>query len=88
MPRPRKVQNEAILDVIDSLNGNQEQYSSPDIGKALGLSRPTVNRRLQEMDGENWIRVKRFRDDMGHRRYTVRILAKGRRKLERFRANA
>lgn len=83
MPRPRKVTNEEILGVIMALNEKDADYSSETIGEEIGLSRPTVNRRLKEMDQDDWIRVKPFRDENGHRRYTVRVLAKGRKKVER-----
>lgn len=82
MPRPRKVTNEQLLAVIIELNENDSEYSSESIGAQVDLSRPTVNRRLKEMDAEDWIRVAPYRDDFGHRRYTVRVLAKGRRKVE------
>lgn len=82
MPRPRKVSNEELLAVVMELNESDADYSSESIGDRLSLSRPTVNRRLKEMDGEDWIRVTSFRDDFGHRRYTVRVLAKGRKKVE------
>lgn len=81
MPRPRKVTNEQLLAVIIELNESESEYSSESIGAQIDLSRPTVNRRLKEMDAEDWIRVSPYRDDFGHRRYTVRVLAKGRRKV-------
>lgn len=84
MPRPRKVSNEAILAIIMELNESDADYSSESIGEQLDLSRPTVNRRIKEMDGDDWIRVAPFRDDFGHRRYTVKVLAKGRKKVESF----
>lgn len=88
MPRPRKIQNEELLSAIMELNEADADYSSEEIGEKVGLSRPTVNRRLKEMDEEDWIRVKPFRDDNGHRRYTIRVLAKGRKKAEGWRKKA
>lgn len=84
MPRPRKIANEEILSVIMALNEQDADYSSQSIGDQVGLSRPTINRRLQEMDEDDWVRVQPFRDGNGHRRYTVRVLAKGRKKVERY----
>lgn len=82
MPRPRKVTNEQLLALVMELNEDDADYSSERIGEQLGVSRPTVNRRLQEMSDDDWVRVAPFRDEYGHRRYTVRVLAKGRKKVE------
>lgn len=88
MPRPRTVTNEQVLSVVMALNESDADYSSQTIGEQVGLSRPTVNRRLKEMDQEDWLRIKPFRDENGHRRYTVRVLAKGRKKVERWRRDS
>lgn len=88
MPRPRKVPNEAIVDAILALQEDGIEFGSPYLGEQVGLSRPTINRRLREMDEQNWLRVKQYRDDTGHRRYTIRVLAKGRKVAERYRREA
>lgn len=88
MPRPRKVDNAAILDAIVRLTDDGTQFNSTDLGDAVGLSRPTVNRRLKEMDEQNLLRVKPFRDDNGHRRYAVKVLARGRKVAERYRRDS
>lgn len=84
MPRPRKVPNEVVLGTIIQLIDDGTEFNSSEVGAKIGLSRPTVNRRLKEMDDADWLRVKPYRDDSGHRRYTVRVLAKGRKALERY----
>lgn len=85
MPRPRKVSNEVVLGTIMQFLDDEVEFNSADVGEKIGLSRPTVNRRLREMDDANWLRVKPYRDDNGHRRYNVRVLAKGRKAVERYR---
>lgn len=84
MPRPRKVENDEILVIIKRLVDENAEFSSEYLGAQVGLSRPTINRRLREMDEKNLIRVKHHRDNNGHRRYTVKVLAKGRKRLERL----
>lgn len=84
MPRPRKIQNEVVLDAILQFLDDEADFNSTDVGEKVGLSRPTVNRRLKEMDEANWLRVRPYRDGNGHRRYTVRVLAKGKKAVERY----
>lgn len=88
MPRPRKVPNEVVLEAIIELVDAEVAFSSEELGKKIDLSRPTVNRRLKELDEDNLIRVSPYRDENGHRRYSVRVLAKGRKHLERYQRNS
>lgn len=86
MPRPRKVDNDEILTLVHQLVEKGAEFSSQELGDSVGLSRPTINRRLREMNEQNLLRVKPYRDKNGHRRYTVKILARGRKRLERLTA--
>jgi DNA-binding MarR family transcriptional regulator len=81
MARPRTVSYEDILVAILGLNEQHFSFPSELLGQAVGASRPTINRRLKEMDAQDLIRLKPFRDEAGHRRYTVSVLSKGRKRI-------
>jgi Mn-dependent DtxR family transcriptional regulator len=73
--RPRKVTNEEVLDAIQELHKEGfESFNSSELGDRIGLSRPSVNRRLTELAEKGLIHWSKFRNAYGHRRYTVSIL--------------
>lgn len=83
MPRPRKVSNATIMEAILRFTEQGVDFSSEILGEQVGVSRPTINRRLKEMDEKGWLRVKPYRDEFGHRRYAVKVLARGRKAANR-----
>ena len=83
MVRPRTVSNEEVLQGIVYLQDelDLEYFTSERLGEEVRLSRPTVNRRIKELEALGWIRVKRYRNQKGHWRYQVRVMSKGRKAI-------